>query len=183
MPTNNPLTPVFETYEMSRDCVKITRRSIGNDNGSLLSRTEFHEMSIEAAGKSLEKCRAQLDDLAVLALWSAFERFVIEHVQNRYLLASNADEKSFSKRLAEKFNFEVERWRFTDILDLFKDEVSADVLGHAKQIKKYRDWVAHRNPQIKTPTQTEPETAYAVLTNVIGQLLFASEKHDAEPAN
>jgi hypothetical protein len=54
-----------------------------------------------------------------------------------------------------------------DLLDLFKSLVEVDKIGVAKQIKDYRDWIAHRNPKRLPPAQTEPRTAYSVLAAII----------------
>lgn len=39
-----------------------------------------------------------------------------------------------------------------------------------KQIKQYRDWIAHQNPSKPTPMQATPETAFDVLTKMIEQI-------------
>ncbi len=54
-----------------------------------------------------------------------------------------------------------------DVLDLFKPLVDPDQIGIAKQIKDYRDWIAHRNPNQPPPAQTEPRTANSVLAAII----------------
>ena len=36
---------------------------------------------------------------------------------------------------------------------------AAKQVGQVKQIKQYRDWIAHQNPNKPTPTQATPELA------------------------
>ena len=47
---------------------------------------------------------------------------------------------------------------------------AAKQVGQVKQIKQYRDWIAHQNPNKPTPTQATPETAFDVLTRMIEQI-------------
>ena len=46
----------------------------------------------------------------------------------------------------------------------------SSLLGHAKQIKQFRDWVVHRNPNKPAPSKTDPATAYRVFKDIITQV-------------
>ncbi|ALM82475.1 hypothetical protein ASB57_05410 [Bordetella sp. N] len=76
----------------------------------------------------------------------------------------------YSRKLAEKFKGEVEYWRFEEILDLFKPGLDADQIGQVKQIKKYRDWIAHRNTNRPAPMPATPKTAFQVLSQAADQI-------------
>lgn len=174
MPSDNPLEPIFDAYEVSLDCFKVARRSIDARDDRLIAKTQFFGATPDEAETALTDGRTQLVDSAVLSLWSAFERFVIEQVQGRRTSFDSDYPPGFARLLATKFEYEVERWRFAEILDLFKSEIGVDLLGQVKQIKQYRDWVAHRNPKSRTPTKTDPETTFDVLSRVIHEI---REKH------
>lgn len=76
----------------------------------------------------------------------------------------------YSRNLAAKFKSAVEYWRFDEILDLFKPDLDVDLVGRVKQIKRYRDWIAHRNTDKTVPSQAAPDAAFEVLTKVIRQI-------------
>jgi len=107
-----------------------------------------------------------LDDATVINLWVIFERFLVDHVTSSLLQRTDLPE-SFANRLREKAGREVERWRIEDLLDLYKGWVVSDRLGTAKQVKSYRDWVAHRNPRKPPSAKIRPETAYQELAWIV----------------
>jgi len=81
----------------------------------------------------------------ILSLWASFERTLLSYVQNesnRILAEPTTD---FTYSVHQKIDNEIEYWRVDDILNIFKTIISPDLIGQAKQVKKYRDWIAHRN--------------------------------------
>ncbi|MBN3725160.1 hypothetical protein [Burkholderia sp. Ac-20379] len=109
----------------------------------------------------------QAAELTVLALFATFERFVIERVQASNHLLARAHPPQYAMRLAGKFEREIEYWKFAEILDLFKGEVDPHRIGRIKQIKQYRDWIAHRNPARQQSHRISPESAFETLTEMI----------------
>jgi hypothetical protein len=187
MNLNNPLDPVYKAFSVASDCFRVAPRTIQIQHEELIGRTQFIGAPPEEANMALENAEKQAADLAILALFATFERFVIEHLQTANRLLATGYPQQYSNRLAEKFESEVEYWRFVEILDLFKGEVDSDLIGKVKQIKRYRDWIAHQNPNKPTPTQAAPETAFDVLTKMIEQIrlihaLPMEEVEAAEPA-
>ncbi|MCP3020392.1 hypothetical protein [Cupriavidus basilensis] len=170
MSSDNPLEPVYKAFLVSRDSFKVAMRTVREQHEPFIRRTQFVGATPEEAQAALEQASQQASDLAVLALFATFERYVIEHLQtaNERLAAGHPTE--YSRKLAEKFKAEVEYWRFEEILDLFKPELDADQVGQVKQIKKYRDWIAHRNTNKPVPTQATPETAFDVLSKLTDQI-------------
>jgi hypothetical protein len=173
MTSSNPLSPVYDAFEVARDCFKVARRTVDSQIEDLIHRTQFVGATPEAAASALDGAEQQAFDLAILALWSTFERHVIAHLQTGSELLSKGHPEQYSVKLTNKFENEVEFWKIDDILDLFKAEVDPALIGRAKQIKRYRDWIAHRNPKRATPTKATPETAFTVLTAVIDQIRTA----------
>jgi hypothetical protein len=164
MNSSNPLDPIFKAFEVANDCFKVARRTIESQSEDLMRRTQFAGSCAEKAHLSIASARDQAADLAILALWVTFERYLIEHLQAGKRLLAAGFPAQYSINLAEKFESEIEYWRIDDILDLLKGEIDPDLIGRAKQIKKYRDWIAHRNTRRAVSTRTEPETAFEVLT-------------------
>lgn len=173
MSSENPLEPVYKAFSVASDCFRVATRSIQTQHEELIRRTQFIGATPENANAALEAAAKQAADLAVLALFATFERFVIEHLQTANRLLAAGHPQQYSAKLAAKFESEVEYWRFAEVLDLFKGEVDPELIGQVKQIKQYRDWIAHQNPNKPTPTQATPETAFGVLSMVIEQIRLA----------
>ncbi|MGH8014026.1 MAG: hypothetical protein ACREQ4_16170, partial [Candidatus Binataceae bacterium] len=145
----------------------IARRAIEDENVRIPDRTEFLGESRQQAAKWIEDARQTVDDLMVVGLWAWFERYLIEFIQSRTSAIASSIPQSFGSQLRNKMREEIEHWRLDDILNLFKTLIDASQIGIAKQIKDYRDWIAHRNPNRPPPAQTEPTSVYALLSAMI----------------
>ncbi len=165
--SSESLAAFFATHQRLRDCLKVARRAVEAESVELLDSTAFIGTSKEQAQNWIDEARQSAEDLAIVALWAWFERYLIEYAQIRAGTVATATPTPFAEELSAKVEREIERWRLDDVLDLFKSLVEAGQIGIAKQIKDYRDWVAHRNPERLPPAQTEPRTAYSVLAAII----------------
>lgn len=165
--SSEPLAAFFATHQRLRDCLKIARRAVEAESVELLDSTAFIGASKEQAQEWIDDARQGAEDLAIVALWAWFERYLVEYAQTRAAAVAAASPVSFSGALSAKIGRELEYWRMDDVLDVFKSLVEASQIGIAKQIKDYRDWIAHRNPNHLPPAQTEPRTAYSVLAAII----------------
>jgi hypothetical protein len=170
MNSANPLDPVYKAFSVASDCFTVATHTIERQHKELIRRTQFIGTTPAEANATVADAAKQAADLAILALFATFERFVIEHLQAANRLLAAGYPQRYSSKLAEKFESEVEYWRFVEILNLFKGEIDSRLLGKVKQIKQYRDWIAHRNPSKPAPPQATPETAFDVLTQMIEQI-------------
>ncbi|MGA2027015.1 MAG: hypothetical protein ABSH17_08105 [Syntrophobacteraceae bacterium] len=162
------LNEVWENYQLARDCFKITGRIVKSKNQGLLSYTSFAMASEEDAGKIIEIGRSEWDDFAILSLWAVFERVVIDFVREKAKILINQHPKDFSKRLYGFVEGQIEFWKIGDKLDLLKGVVDSALIGQAKQIKNYRDWVVHKS---RTPADNvTPKQAYAVLSRIVSTI-------------
>ncbi len=167
---SNPLDPIYRAFAVASDCFEVAQRTVDKQDEKLIRRTQFVGATRDEATTALTEAAKQASDLAILALFATFERTVIEHLQTANLLLVAGYPQEYASALAEKFVKDVEYWKVDDILDLFKGEVDANLIGQVKQIKDYRDWIAHRNPRRPTPSQATPQTAFGVPTKVIEQI-------------
>ena len=165
--SSEPLAEFFATHRRLRDCLKIARRAIDSEKLDLLDGTDFIAASRQQAAEWIDQARKDADDLAVVALWAWFERHLIEYAQLRAESVGTSTPSAFAQELKAKVTNEIEYWRVDEILDVFKSIIEADQIGIAKQVKKYRDWIAHRNPNRVPPAQTEPTSAYSLLAAII----------------
>ncbi len=77
---------------------------------------------------------------------------------------------SLAGELYGKFENDVEYWKSDDVLDLFSKDIDAQLIGDAKNIKKHRDWIAHRNPRRPSPGAVTPAFAYKILSEVLERI-------------
>jgi hypothetical protein len=170
MKFDNPLEPVYKAFLVASDCFSLAERTMQIQHEELIQSTRFHGVATSEIYIALEGAEKQVADLAILALFATFERFVIEHLQTANQLLATGYPYRYSTRLAQKFRSEVEYWKFDEVLNLFKGEVDANLIGQVKQIKQYRDWIAHQNPDKANPRRVTPERVFEVLTSVIEQI-------------
>jgi hypothetical protein len=171
MPFENPLDTVWELYEATRDCLGIAQRSIEQDNLDLLVSTKRFSIiaSKDEAANLISHCHRETDDFVIVSLWSLFERRVVEFLHTKGAVICNESPKSFANRYYEKLKTEIEYWKSTDSLDLLKENIDPHILGQAKNIKKYRDWIAHKNPR-KTVSAVTPDFAFKILTRILEEM-------------
>jgi hypothetical protein len=179
---SNPLPPLWEAYKTTEDSFKIAKRAIktGNPKESqrLLQRTAISLQPIILAEQMIEKSQKETEELFVLALWVAFERFV-----RTYLLEKGQALKTvFPTRLGDSmyqhFHQQIEYWRPEDLLEalqegLFHTPSNKHLIGNAKGLLKHRNWIAHKNPDSQPSDDTPPpQSAYDTLNAIIKVLLL-----------
>lgn len=185
---DNPLPSVLEAFYAARDAVRVTRRiipelkakepncqnEIFHQRRKLLNRTVF--ISHKSAKDLLENTEEEIRDLFVLNLWVVFERFVRIYLPNITLFIDSNQNIDFCKALQLHFNKKIEYLNSEELLDFlkisfFNTEGGSTLIGSAKHILKYRDWIAHKNPKKQPPVKIVPETAYDTLNEIIEALL------------
>jgi hypothetical protein len=80
-------------------------------------------------------------------MWALFERHLFLFLQDESKRMLNQGASRLTKELQIKIEDELEYWRLDGVLDLFKSIVDPQLIGEAKQVKQYRDFIAHRNPK------------------------------------
>lgn len=169
MTSNKPLDAIWQSYLESIDCFKVASRCISAGDTKYLKNTEFLNEKVGSAEEEIARARKNADDFVILSLWAVFERLLLDEIQNESKKMLKASGSTFTSKVFDKIEKEVEYWRTDDVLDLFKGRVDSNLIGNTKQIKQYRDWVAHRNKN-KIPTQNiTPEMAYKILSTVTNE--------------
>ncbi len=168
--SNNPLVPVLESYLYIRDALTITDRVIDVSSSDLdvaaqLVGTRFEQASRDSATEELLRSYDVWEDYIVLAFWAAFERELIDFISRRFPYAAQPRDTSEVEiaitRAHDRF---VERGSIDERLNLFKNLVPADLLTIAHQIKDYRNWVAHQNPNRSRPKKVDAEMTFRYLS-------------------
>ncbi len=189
MNLDNPLPPILNAFEATRDALRISRRLIPeleakqpdcqaelfHQRRKLLNRTVFPN---HPNGKRLlEQTEKEIQDLFVLNLWVVFERFVRIYLQQIKL----PEKSQLCEALYQDFQKKLESLTAPEVLDFlklsfFKSHEGSQLIGSAKQILEYRNWVAHRNPKKSSPIKIVPNMAYDTLNEIIETLLQFYEK-------
>jgi hypothetical protein len=174
MTLGNALDSIWQSYLGAIDCFKIANRCVSQGDVRYLKKTNFiYEKASDAESKIMAG-RNNADDFVILSLWAVFERVLLEEIQRESKKMLNDADSTFTSKIYNKIENEIEYWRFDDVLDLFKERVDPCLIGNAKQIKKYRDWIAHRNPKKPPTINVTPEVAYKVLTSITQTLASSS---------
>ncbi|HLC16679.1 MAG TPA: hypothetical protein VJL89_10685 [Thermodesulfovibrionia bacterium] len=173
MSGNTPLDYIWKSYQRTCDCFTVTdqafKKALAENNFSLLDKTLFSEAQKDEAELWIQASRKEADNFVILSLWTMFERIILEDVQLQIEHLSDSS-PAVLKSICNKVNNEIEYWRMNDILDLFKGIVDKNLLGNVKQVKEYRDWVAHRNERKVKPPNIMPFDAYDRLSKVLDEI-------------
>ncbi len=167
MSSANILDPVWNSYLTTLDCLKIASRSIEKGEFHLMSKTKFVGSAVDEAKEMIEESRTKADDFVIVSIWAIFERKLLEYVQTEGRRILQEIPNNFNAQVHKKVEDAIEYWKTGDILDLFKTVVSAELIGNAKQVKQYRDWIAHKNPKKGQPTNVLPQNVYKILSDII----------------
>ncbi len=162
------LDDIVSTYELELDLLGIAARALNSGDAGLLARTRFVGRQVKDSESDIERLRSRLDEMTVVALWVAFERFVIEHIGSSVSISGGAP-ASFSDKLEAHVKRQLEYSRFGQILDLYKTWIDGGTIDRVKEIKQYRDWISHRNPKRPTPAEVLP----GIVRRVLGDMMDA----------
>ena len=166
---NQIVRNVFSVYEVIKDSIKVTRRSINKDQFHLHNRTVFWGEQKDQMLKRMSIVESELDDLMILSLFSSFERELRVSIQE--IIRNNTNPISATLiRLITLTEESIERWTVRDLIDALEDVVDQSVRDKAKQIYEYRNWVAHgKNPNKMPSIQTDPKTVHITLLDFMVQ--------------
>ncbi|MFW5836641.1 MAG: hypothetical protein ACOCVM_01435 [Desulfovibrionaceae bacterium] len=167
------LSEIHSAYRSAKDSLKIAdrvqRRVLqGEELGSLIRGTSLPGEKSEVAADKLTRARQEIDDLFIVAIWAAFESALRTFFQSKCVCLKKLAPQDISKNLEEHVIKEIEYWKMDEVLDLLKSNGFIDpmVIGNAKQVKHYRDWIAHGKRK-DAPTQAAPDTAYRLLSEIL----------------
>ena len=164
------IAEIWLSYQMMMGAFKVTARGISHGAIDLLQGTYFVDSVTDIVMRDFEMCRKAAGDYAILGMWAVFERRVISTLAEESSKMLEKPSSAFNSVLHNKVVDAMEYWRADDVLDLIKALVGADLAGKAKQVKKHRDWIAHKNPRKPSPTKVTPTFTYQVLSEIARHL-------------
>jgi hypothetical protein len=188
---SNPLPVVWEAFQATTDGLRMAERAMRPLRAEnvdcqrelcfyqqrLLKRLLFDTHSNVAL--LLQRSEEESQDLFILGLWATFERFLRTYLQHKgEALKQHVQPSALADSLYQHFHKEAEYWKPVEILDFLKDslfptEEGRNLIGLAKQILEYRDWVAHgKNPnRLPSAKNLKPKVAYETLSKIVNTLL------------
>ncbi len=167
---NNQFAHLWTSYQATLDCLRIADRSVQQGTQHLMKNTIFFNCEVDKAKRVITQSKDEAGDFVILSLWAVFERKLVERLRMESRLMLRNPSVDFNSLLHDKLSADIEYWKSADMLDLFGPLVSEELIMQAKQIKKYRDWIAHKNPGKPTPANVLPQTAYRILAEIIKEI-------------
>ncbi len=139
--------------------------ALGHDNILRhLEATEIGEMS--------RTVLENLDDLAVMFLFSAFEGIVRDRALEQIRAELRTTRHPALKQLVKDLNDTIGQGSFYRVLEAYK-ESGADLLEEVNQVRKYRNWVAHGR-RTEQPANVTPAVAFDRLNRFLDMLMGLS---------
>jgi hypothetical protein len=171
------LDAIWDNYEFQKNSLKLVQETAKYNakySESIISKLQINaglaDIPLEMIRRNVVSARRSLEEYVILSVWVVFERLLIEFFQN--LIATDTSitaNTTIQQMVVEQVRTDVERWKPDMMLDLIKSIITADTAGTLKQIKRHRDWVAHRNPAA-TPEKIDPRTAYELVREAARQI-------------
>ncbi len=122
------------------------------------SDNRFGTLTAEDITKPAENALENLDDLAIVVLFSVFE----SRVRNAILQEIDGEgPKILHPILSKAFAYaraEVEQGSFFTVLESYKPQ-DAELIEEVNQVRRYRNWVAHGKRGVE-PASVDPQAAY-----------------------
>ncbi|MGH7183953.1 MAG: hypothetical protein ACREJN_18525 [Nitrospiraceae bacterium] len=148
------LDAIRDTYLTLRDCFTVTSLLVSKSTkGSTFHETIFLGQSPEEAKRRLAMAKTELDDWAIVALVSIFERILFDHPKSP-LRSKTARERARGLDKA---------------IEHFEPRVSSTVFEDVKRLRQYRHWVAHGKRWVERPVSADPISSYQRLVDFLGQ--------------
>ena len=159
------LSQVFSTYEVLKDSMLVTERTIDKPIKNLHNKTIFFGEQEDDIRNKMSFVSTELDDIMILSLFASFERELRVFMQD----ILNLDATRTNPLIIKSIEVIVERLAIKDMVDTF-DVVNKDIRSKVMQIYEYRNWVAHgKNPDRLPSIKTDPKTVFTTLCDFISQ--------------
>ncbi len=138
------------------------------ERDSVLGRLEADQMENEA-----QRVAQELDDLAVLVLFSVFEANVRDRVETQVRPEVDKLVHPALKEAGEEVLQQIAEGSFFRVIERVKAQIDANVIEPVNQVRRYRNWVAHGRRPLKGGEQlanVQPTEAYQRLKDFLEHL-------------
>lgn len=147
------------------------------ERDNVLGHIEADEME-----KNARRAIGNLDDLAVLVLFSVFEANVRDLVTTQLRPEVDDLKHPVLRSAGEDVLQAVADGSFFRVLEPFKSQASPDLVEQVNQVRRYRNWVAHgRRADNRPNALVEPKEAYRRLQAFLAAISPQSPAPDPPP--
>lgn len=159
---------INQTWLLTKEALSIVRHEIhtqykNTKTSNVLANTVFEDLTFTQSELNILECKQAAEDYAILSMWAVFERHLILRLEYECAKMQDTPLSDFNNCVFKEISSKIEYMRIDNAIDLIKPLVGGDLAGQAKSIKKYRDWIAHRNTRKPTPAKIDPETTREIL--------------------
>lgn len=164
----NPLRATYDAYSALQAAGSVTLLCSDGVSLSIFNGTSLDGMSPADIKEELQNAERELDDLAILALYAAFEAELRDHLQRQadILPAAMGLSPGFQTGLFQSVVGWSTRLRLDEARKLYHPMVGDDSASRIGQIERYRHWVAHGR-RGKQPASFDPADVFADLTQFL----------------
>ena len=157
----------FAVYELLKDAIKITRRSVRRGAYDLHGRTSLVGEAPVETHERFEHAETELQDVMILSMVASFERELRTAIQDAIENHTTIANDTMAELVSLTFD-SIERWTVKDMIDALSPAVDECLRSQVKQIYDYRNWVAHgRSPKRQPPARTDARTVATKLTGFL----------------
>lgn len=141
-------------------------------DGPLARDEHLRELDPEVVRQEIETALAELDDLAVLVLFSVFEHTLRTLVQDQVRGELDGLSHPTLKHTAAEVRTGLREGSFyNNILEPLKGIGHDDLIEQVNQVRHYRNWVAHGRDVDKRPAAVTPRIAFERLQSLLTALV------------
>lgn len=147
---------------------RVNQKALDELEASLRRRLENGEDS-EAQDEleQLRPCYEELENFVVLSLWAVFEETLNTWLAQRTQWAGTWTEDD--RKIREGLVRRIQHWSITEKIDALQPVFSKDVTQDLHDLRKWRDWVAHRKTGPR-PRAIDVDMAESLFIAVITRL-------------
>jgi hypothetical protein len=121
----------------------------------------LRHVTAEQMEKDAQRVKEELDDLAVLVLFSVFEANIRDLVEQQVQPEIAQLQHPALKNAADELLQLIQEGSFGRLLERLKEPPRYDLIAQVNQIRKYRNWVAHgRREDMEPDNLVQPHLAY-----------------------
>lgn len=171
----NELDAIWEWYAIARDSLRIARRAAlvlsPRPRELFLPKFDaFYDQRNEDVETRLDVAHVSIDNLVVLHIVATFERLLRNHVVG-LIDGSDLRDDVVKINVRRQCISDSEFWHYGDcLIDVF-DSVNEHLRGQAKQLVRFRDWVAHgrRLLEPEPPSNCTPVFALSIVRQFLSE--------------
>jgi hypothetical protein len=128
----------------------------------------FQDVESRDLREGAQTILSDLDDLAVLLMFSVFEAIVRDRVSADVTRSLPEQLHPAVDHAIDELKKDIETGSFGRVTEAFKS-VDPDLVEKVNQVRRYRNWVAHGRRD-QQPALVKPEAAYERLTEFLAQI-------------